>query len=196
MSRDRSEKRERRARQTYTAAPVVPAELRERYELLMAVLSGELTVSEAARRMGVARNHFQTLMHRAVGGLIDGLSPRPTGRPPRPEREVELEEQLVEQSLERQLAGRAVGDDLDEAEALQRALGLDAGQPLRFEAGRVDALARVVSRLGGLSPRIPRHPGDLSGDAARPTVEPAALRGITDGSPVGARVPSPPGALR
>ena len=39
---------------------------------MMAVISGELTVSEGARRLGLSRNHFQTLLHRGLGALIDG----------------------------------------------------------------------------------------------------------------------------
>ncbi|MGH6693128.1 MAG: helix-turn-helix domain-containing protein, partial [Gammaproteobacteria bacterium] len=62
--------------------PEVPAELQARYQTILAVLAGKLSVSEAARQLQLSRNHFQTVMHRALQGLIEGLAPRPTGRPP------------------------------------------------------------------------------------------------------------------
>jgi hypothetical protein len=54
---------------SYTPAPRVPSELLPRYKVMLEVLSGELTVSEGARRLGLSRNHFQTLMHRGLGGF-------------------------------------------------------------------------------------------------------------------------------
>lgn len=68
---------------TYTPAPRLPRELTNRYELVLKALGGQLSVSEAARQAGLPRNHFQHLMHRAQTGLIEGLSPRPNGRPPK-----------------------------------------------------------------------------------------------------------------
>jgi transposase len=75
---------------TYTAQPQVPPELRGRYEAVVGVLSGTMTVSAAARSLGLSRNHFQTVMHRGLEGLIEGLKPKPAGRPSVPEREQEL----------------------------------------------------------------------------------------------------------
>jgi hypothetical protein len=75
------------AKKTYTAMPAVPPEVAARYETVMSVLSGELTVSEGARRLGLSRNHFQSLMHRAMGSLIEELGPKPGGRPAMPESE-------------------------------------------------------------------------------------------------------------
>ncbi len=44
---------------TYTPMPPVPEALRGRYEgAVMGVLSGATTVSEAARRLDLSRNHF------------------------------------------------------------------------------------------------------------------------------------------
>jgi hypothetical protein len=63
----------------------------ERFETLLAVMSGELSVSEGARRLGVSRNHFQTLLHRSQLGMLEGMTPKPAGRPATPPREAELE---------------------------------------------------------------------------------------------------------
>ena len=78
----------------YTPAPEVPSELQERYQAVLEVLSGQTTVSEAARRLGMPRNHFQTIMHRGLEGMIEKLSPGKAGRPAKPEREMKLEEEL------------------------------------------------------------------------------------------------------
>jgi len=53
----------------YTPAPEVPSELQDRYQAVLEVLSGQTTVSEAARRLGMPRNHFQTIMHRGLEGM-------------------------------------------------------------------------------------------------------------------------------
>ncbi len=74
----------------YTAMPQVPPEMVERYRIVMEVLSGALSVSEGARKAGLSRNHFQTLLHRASAGIIEGLSPREAGRPPMPKAERNL----------------------------------------------------------------------------------------------------------
>jgi hypothetical protein len=79
---------------TYTPAPAVPSELQDRYRAILEVLSGELTVSEAARRLDMPRNHFQTLMHRGLAGLIEGVTPAKAGRPAKPEKQAELEKEV------------------------------------------------------------------------------------------------------
>jgi hypothetical protein len=78
---------------TYTKAPHLPRELSARYDLVLRVLSGQLSVSDGARQANLPRNHFQHLMHRAQAGLIDGLTPRPNGRPPRPDAMKALEDE-------------------------------------------------------------------------------------------------------
>lgn len=78
-------------KKTYTPAPTVPIDVEPRYRAVLEVMSGTTTVAEAARSLGMSRNHFQTLMHRSLEAMIQGLTPAPPGRPPKPEREVELE---------------------------------------------------------------------------------------------------------
>lgn len=79
-------------KKTYTALPAVPEEIEQRYQVVLRVISGELTVSDAARHLGLSRNHFQTLMHRGLSGLIQGLSPKQAGRPTKPSSERELQQ--------------------------------------------------------------------------------------------------------
>src|ERR1051325_3061224 len=78
---------------TYTPAPELPSdpELRRRFTEIVAVLAQTQTVSGAARALGLSRNHFQTIFHRVLEAMIEAMTPKPAGRPSRPEREVALE---------------------------------------------------------------------------------------------------------
>jgi hypothetical protein len=74
--------------------PEVPEEIRERYQVLLEVLAGRETVSGGARRLHLPRNHFQSLLHRGLEGLLEGLSPKPSGRPAKPEKQAQLESEV------------------------------------------------------------------------------------------------------
>jgi AraC-like DNA-binding protein len=119
------------AKKTYTALPVIPPELAARYEVMVAVMSGTLTVSEGARRLGLSRNHFQSLLHRALGSLIGELGPKAGGRPPTPPRERQLEEETGRLRLENERLQRRV-------ETAERILGVASG----LLRGRMDRGAR------------------------------------------------------
>lgn len=79
---------------TYTPAPEPQGELLMRVQTILAVQSGVLTVSEAAKRLGMSRNHFQTLMHRGLHGLVEAVMPKPAGRPAKPEEQAALEQEV------------------------------------------------------------------------------------------------------
>jgi hypothetical protein len=78
---------------TYQRAPRVSADLLPRYQAVSEVLAGVLSVSEAARRLKLSRNRFQSVMHRAMEGLLAGLRVKEPGRPARPEWEKALREE-------------------------------------------------------------------------------------------------------
>jgi transposase InsO family protein len=85
---------------TYTPTPEVPQELAPRLALILEVLSGAKTVSEAAREASLSRNHFQSLLNRSVGSMIEALQPKEPGRKPKPQVLSELEQRL--KKLERE----------------------------------------------------------------------------------------------
>lgn len=89
---------------TYTPAPEPPSdpELRRRYDTVLAVIREEQTMTGAAQSLGLSRNHFQTLFHRALIALIESITPKAAGRPARPEREAHLETENAK--LQAQLA--------------------------------------------------------------------------------------------
>ena len=99
---------------TYTPLPPVPPEMVERYRIVMEVLSGTVTMSEGARKAGLSRNHFQTLVHRASAGIIEGLRPKEAGRRPMPqaERRLQLEARRLRKENERLLQRAHVSDRL------------------------------------------------------------------------------------
>ena len=71
-------------KKTYTPAPQVPAPMSERLEMIMEVLAGRRSVAEAARTLGMSRNHFQTILHRGLAGMVESITPQPSGRPGKP----------------------------------------------------------------------------------------------------------------
>lgn len=75
----------------YTPAPEVPEESKERFDAVMQAITGEMTVTEAAKKLGVSRVYFQTLMHQVLGAMIGAATKKRAGRKPRPEREAALQ---------------------------------------------------------------------------------------------------------
>lgn len=79
------------SKKSYVPAPVISdADLQRRYQVMLSVLTGAMTVSEGARQLGLSRNHFQTLMHRGLFGMIEALAPKLPGRHSTPETEQKL----------------------------------------------------------------------------------------------------------
>lgn len=87
---------------TYTPSPLITADVEARYMALIQVLSGHLSVSEAARRLDLSRNHFQSIMHRAVAKMLEELQPKTPGPKPEPSEVRRLRDE--NERLKRQLA--------------------------------------------------------------------------------------------
>lgn len=82
---------------SYTPAPEPPTDpdLRRRYDAIMAVIAQTQTVTAAAESLDMSRNHFQTILHRVITAAIDAMTPKPAGRPAKPETEAALEAENV-----------------------------------------------------------------------------------------------------
>jgi transposase len=78
---------------TYVPMPEVPPEMKERFTTMLLVVQGSLSVKVAAKKLGMSRNHFQTLLHRGMRGFLEEMSPKKAGRPPAPEKEVTLSQE-------------------------------------------------------------------------------------------------------
>jgi transposase InsO family protein len=182
---------------SYTPMPAVPDDLDERYRVTLAVLSGMITLSEAARRLGLSRVQYQTIMHRGLHGLVDGLSRKLPGRPPKSEREQRLHDENEKLRRENEKLRK-------QAEAIEQMLGV-ASELVRH---RLTANARQPRKKktptsGGGNDEDPRQQVHrLRSLRMRPTLV-AALAGVstatvrrwraTPGDPptVVARTPAP-----
>jgi hypothetical protein len=106
----------------YTPAPELPTdpELRQRFAEIVAVLAQTQTVTAAASSLGLSRNRFQTILHRVIAAMIEEMTPKPAGRPAKPERELALEKE--NQELRAELA-----DLKDRSAMLERLMSVVGG---------------------------------------------------------------------
>ena len=84
----------------HTPTPEVPQELAPRLALILEVLSGAKTLAQAAREANLSRNHFQSLLNRSLGSMVQALTPQEPGRKPKPQELSALEQRL--KKLERE----------------------------------------------------------------------------------------------
>src|SRR5688572_16224265 len=91
-----------KGKKSYTPAPQVAPELSQRLETVLEVMAGRCTVAEAARSLGMSRNHFQTILHRGLAGMVESIAPKPGGRPAKSPEVSELQAKL--ERLERENA--------------------------------------------------------------------------------------------
>jgi len=71
---------------------------RRRAEMIVQVQSGLLTATEAAKRLGVSRKTYYQWERRALGGMIEALVDKESGRPatPRDSQKEEMQERLAD----------------------------------------------------------------------------------------------------
>jgi hypothetical protein len=107
---------------SYTPAPELPTdpELRRRFAEIVAVLAQTQTVTAAASSLGLSRNRFQTILHRVIAAMIEEMTPKPAGRPARPERELALEKENEELRAE-------LADLRDRSAMLERLMNVVGG---------------------------------------------------------------------
>jgi hypothetical protein len=79
-------------KKSYTPAPSIPPEMAQRIETILEVIAGRVSVAQAARSLGMSRNHFQTILHRGMAALVESVRVQPAGRPPKPKQVLSLEQ--------------------------------------------------------------------------------------------------------
>ncbi len=62
---------------------------KDRMKAILATLTGDLSVPEACGRLGVSESRLHELRHVALTAMLEGLAPRPPGRPPKEPEESE-----------------------------------------------------------------------------------------------------------
>ncbi len=96
-------------------------EEKERLRTILAPFTGEMTVEEASKFLGISETRFADLRSKALQGALGGLAPRPVGRPAGEEEEImdrvckDLMDKLTRTEVER--------------ETLQDLFDLGLGQP-------------------------------------------------------------------
>src|SRR5262245_26469525 len=121
-------------RGAYTPAPrVTDPEVLRRFELMLKVMTGQLSVKAAAKQANLSRVRFQTLMHRAQTQLLAELSPKPAGRPAKSgslreletrNRHLEHRTQKLEQRMAEQETMLKTASELISGPTLARAIGV------------------------------------------------------------------------
>jgi transposase-like protein len=91
---------------------------KERLELILATIAGQITVVDAADRLGISEAMFYKVRTRVLQTCLQDLEPKPLGRPPAhastdQQQRQELESQV--EALQRELAAHEVRLELMEA---------------------------------------------------------------------------------
>jgi hypothetical protein len=84
-----------------------PDEAKRRLEVILRTLAGDCRVAEACELLGVGESRFHTLRQTALQAALDGLVPRPAGRPATPQQppgEAEQQRRQAELRLELEAA--------------------------------------------------------------------------------------------
>ena len=58
-----------------------PRTLRRRVRVVLATIAGGLTIAQACAELGIGRTQFHKLRWRVLESAVEGLRPRPRGRP-------------------------------------------------------------------------------------------------------------------
>jgi hypothetical protein len=90
-------------------------ELKERLRVLLATITGEMSVEEACATLAVGPSRLHEMRREALQAALEGLEPHRAGRPPtmkgiRTDRESELEQKV--RDLERDLQGALVRTEI------------------------------------------------------------------------------------
>jgi hypothetical protein len=57
---------------------------KQRLEVILKTLAGQLTVTQACQQLGIGESRFHALRHQALQTTLEALEPRPLGRPAKP----------------------------------------------------------------------------------------------------------------
>jgi transposase-like protein len=118
------------------------ASAKERLEMILATIAGQVSVVDAAEQLGISEAMFYRLRNRVLQVGLEDLEPKPIGRPPQLEsaeqlRSAALAARVAE--LERERTAQAVRLEL--AQALPHVL-----QPQLGEPGSPAALKKTTRR--------------------------------------------------
>ena len=85
-----------------------PEDLKRRLKVVLETIVGSVSVEEACTALGVSESRLHEMRHEALLGALQGLLPKPSGRPAKPPaataREVELQARIDELEVDLQAA--------------------------------------------------------------------------------------------
>lgn len=110
---------------SYLPSPTISPDLMPRLAAIVEVMAGSKSVSQAARSLGLSRNHFQTILHRGILGLTSAIEVKAGGRPAKPNEIAVLQKELKRLERENARLKRQVGST---EQLLQVASGLLQGR--------------------------------------------------------------------
>ena len=61
---------------SYQPQPEIPPELKQRFDVIRAVIGDRMTITRAAEELGIARVNMQTLVHRVEAAMVAALQPK------------------------------------------------------------------------------------------------------------------------
>jgi transposase-like protein len=137
---------------TYENQPEVPPELKQRFDVVRAVIGGQMTISDASKKLDIARVNMQTLVHRVEAAMVNALQPRSTGPTALPDTEKKLRARLEE--LEKQNA--KLHKQLMAADDMMMA----AGEIIRSLRGLPPESSKTSSSRSKRSPQKPPSSDD------------------------------------
>lgn len=85
---------------SYRPQPEIPLELKQRFDVIRAVIGDRMTITRAAEELGIARVNMQTLVHRVEAAMVAALQPKTTGPTPKPAAQAELEAKVKQLTKE------------------------------------------------------------------------------------------------
>jgi transposase len=94
------------------------ANAKERLELMLATIAGQVSVVEASGRLGISEAMFYKVRNRVLQVCLEDLEPKPLGRPPAQLTEDQQQRQELEAevtALQRELAAQSVRVELLQA---------------------------------------------------------------------------------
>lgn len=122
-----------------------PEEAKQRLEVLLETLTGELSIAQACERLGIGEARFHVLRRQMLQGALEALEPAPAGRP----RQVEAPEAARIRELEEQV--RELKFDL-RASLVRTELALTMPHLMRRAETRARRKKKTHSGSGGKKP--------------------------------------------
>lgn len=148
---------------SYQPQPEIPPELKQRFDVIRAVIGDRMTITRAAEELGIARVNMQTLVHRVEAAMVAALQPKTTGPLPKPSVQAELEAKVKQLTKENE----KLSTQLQAADEMMMA----AGEIIRSLRGLPPESSRTSSPR---SKRPPKQTADE--DPERATKKPVLSR--------------------